>query len=115
MSTYYHDLKDPWGNIAVEETPEHYRITLWDNQGSQVGALTLQVLDGHEAIHHFFQDTPVCQAYFDGRGRVLRKFREARTATLLSDYGDIVNADEVRKECYRWHDLEPEPPLDDLA
>ena len=113
MSTYYHDLKDPWGNVAVEEGPEYFRMTLWDNQGSQAGSLTVRAEDGHEAIRQFFGDDPVCQTWFDALGKVLRKYREARTATLLSEYGGIVTGDELREECYRWPDAVPEPATDD--
>ncbi|MCY3762618.1 MAG: hypothetical protein OXH50_15315 [Gemmatimonadetes bacterium] len=115
MSTCFHDLKDPWSNLVVEEGPEHCRMTLWDNQGSQAGSLTVRAEDGHEAIRQFFRDDPVCQTWFDARGKVLRKYRDARTATLLSEYGGVVTGEELRKECYRRHDVEPEPTPDDLV
>ena len=107
MSTYYYDLKDPWSHAEAEKTPDRYRVTLWDNHGSEAGSLTLRPEDGPEAILHFFRDEPVCQTYYDGRGRALRELRSGRTATLLDEYGNLVKMEELRRDCLRSHDSEP--------
>ena len=60
-------------------------------------------------------DYLVCHSYFDGKRKVLRKFPDARTATLPSDFGDTVASNEVRKGCYRSHDAEPVPTLDEFV
>ena len=104
MSTEYYDLRPPWGDVEVEETPEYFRITLWDDQGSEAGSLTLRPEVGHEAILHFFQDEPVCRSYYDGRGRVLCESRDARTAILVDEYGKLVKMEELRKSCHRSRD-----------
>ena len=106
MSTYYYDLKHPWSNAAVETTTDHWRLTLWDNHGSEAGSLALRVEDDHEAVFHFFREDPVCQIYFDGRGKALRRLREARTATLVDEYGNLATMDELIEDCQRTHDLE---------
>ena len=33
MSTEYYDLKEPWGNAALEASTDRYRLTLWDHDG----------------------------------------------------------------------------------
>ena len=101
MSTEYYDLRHPWGDIKVEETPEYFRITLWDDQGSEAGSLALRPEVGHEAILHFFQDEPVCRTYSDERGRALCESRDARTAILVDEYGRLVKMEELRKSCDR--------------
>ena len=106
MSTYYYDLKHPWGNAAVETTTDHCRLTLWDNHGSEAGSLTLRVEDGHEAVFHFFREDPVCLSYYDGQGKALCRLKEARTAKLVDEYGNLTTMDELMKDCYRSHDLE---------
>ena len=115
MSTYFYDLKGPWGNVEVEENPDQYRMILWDNQGTLAGTLTVRIDVGHDAIRHFFGDDPVCQTYYDGKGRILCKFRKPRTATLLSEYGDLTNVNEIRKKCLRWHDSKSETATDKLT
>ncbi len=47
MSTYFYDLKGPWGNVEVEENPDQYRMILWDNQGTLAGTLTVRIDVGH--------------------------------------------------------------------
>ena len=61
MSTEYYDLKEPWGNAAMEASTDRYRLTLWDHHGSEAGSLTLRPEDGPGAILHFFRDEPVCR------------------------------------------------------
>ena len=109
MSTCYYDLKEPWGNVAVEKTTDHYRLTLWDNHGSKAGSLTLRPEEGPAAIRHFFREEPVCQSYYNGRGRALYELRKPRTTTLADEYGRLVNIDELREDCNRTRDAEPTP------
>ena len=33
MSTYYYDLKEPWGRLEVDKTADQYRLALWDSHG----------------------------------------------------------------------------------
>ena len=106
MSTEYYDPRHPWGEVEVEETPEYFRITLWDDHGSEAGSLTLRPEVGQEAVLHFFRDEPVCQSYYNGQGRVLYELREARTATLVDEYGSLVKMEELRKSCLRSHESE---------
>ena len=103
MSTYYYDLSEPWADIEVESSPEHYRITLWDGQSFRAGTLSVRPDDGLEAIRHFFGDVPVCQIYFDGQDRALRKLRRSRTTTLLSEYGELTNVTTIEEQCRRPH------------
>ena len=103
MSTYFHALKEPWSDVKVEETPDSYRITLWDNRGNQAGTLTLRPEDGCEAILHFAEDEPVCQRHGERGGPALCIFRAVRTATLVSDRGDVTTLADVRATCRREH------------
>ena len=115
MSTYYYDMQAPWGNAEVEDSSEHYRIILWDGPGSRAGTLTLRVEDGREAIFHFFRDVPAYQVHFGSQGATLRKLREARTSTLLSERGILTTVGELRRESYRCHDMALAPALDEPA
>ena len=45
-------------------------------------------------------------SYYNGRGRALYELREARTATLVDEYGSLVKMEELRKSCLRSHDSE---------
>ena len=101
MSTYYYDLKEPWTRIEVDENPESYVIRLWDGRKHKAGVLTLTTDDGREAIYSFFLDEAAFQIYVDDQGPVLREFRKVRTNTLLSEYGDLVTLDEIKKKCRR--------------
>ena len=109
MSTCYYDLKEPWGRLEAEKTVDHYRLTLWDSHGAEAGSLTLRPEEGPEAILHFFRDEPVCRSYFDRRGKGLYEMRRPRTATLVDEYGRLVNIDELREDCNRSRDPEPGP------
>lgn len=106
MSTYFYALKEPWSNIKVEETPDSYRITLWDGHGNQAGTLTLRPEDGSEAIYHFAEEEPACQRHAERGGPALRIFRAGRTATLVSDLGDVTTFADVRATCQREHGAE---------
>ena len=106
MSTYFHALKEPWSDVKVEETPDSYRITLWDNHGNQAGTLTLRPEDGCDAIRHFAEDEPTCQRHAEKEGPALRIFRAGRTATLVSDVGDVTTFADLRAACHREHDAE---------
>lgn len=35
MRTEYYDLRHLWSDVEVEETLKYFRITLWDDQGSE--------------------------------------------------------------------------------
>ena len=109
MSTCYYDLKEPWGKLEVEKTTDQYRLILWDSHGSEAGSLTLRPEEGPEAILHFFRDEPVCRSSFDRRGKALYEMRRPRTATLVDEYGRLVNIDELREDCNRSRDSEPGP------
>lgn len=109
MSTDYYDMKEPWGDVAVEASTDRYRLTLWDHHGSEAGSLTLRPEDGPAAILHFFRDEPVCQTWHSGRGRALYESRKSRTATLVDEYGRLANLEELRKDCNRSRDSEPKP------
>ncbi len=109
MSTSYYDLKQPWGRLEVEKTADHYRLILWDTHGAEAGSLTLRSEEGPEAILHFFRDEPVCQSYFNGQGKALYEMRKPRTATLVDEYGRVVNIDDLRKDRNRSRNPEPGP------
>ena len=115
MSTYYYDMRAPWGKVEVDENSSHCRVTLWDSQGSRAGTLILPPEDVREAIHGFFREIPVYQVYSGRRGATLRKLRKTRGTTLLSERGVLTTEDDLGRRYCSSHDMTSESTLDESA
>ena len=65
MSTEYYPILPHLKNVRVEEFPEHWRVTLWDRQGANVGTLCIRVTgeygmeDAYAMVRAFFHQRPM--------------------------------------------------------
>lgn len=98
MSTYYSDLKEPWSSIRVEVVGPHTKVTLW-TEGQNVGTLTLGKEDMSVVLKQLFSENDVCHTSAIGGGKhELVRLRQHRSSQLLSEYGDIVEFNELQSD-----------------
>lgn len=122
MSTYYHDLNEPWSHVEMTRGgdagssddecglgPSECRVTVWDDRGSRCGSLTVHVDDAADAIRSFFSADaePVCQTYASRNGVALRRFRPARTTVLMNEYGELTMLEKLQSKCAQHYDSVP--------
>ena len=98
MSTYYSDLEEPWTSIRAEDNGRHAYITLWEN-GANAGFLVINSENMHEAIRSFCRSESVCQRVsFENDKLRLKIFKKPRSQVIVSEYGDIVNFNQMLGE-----------------
>ena len=98
MSMYYYELKKPITHLGIEKTGGHSRISIWINHGFS-GILIVRDEELNNTLELFTDEKVIFHSHYENqKGEILKKINETDNLIVISEYGNIINVEELEKK-----------------